>query len=670
MTMDSDSLPDQPSPSPEANADAGRPHRYHAADMELRMLVEAAPRYYEVPERSQARTSICQEVMTNLRALGRADWTMRAVRVWFNNNQHSLSVKPSPVLGPEIALLASDRPARRSDIDDVIAAFNRLVDRLEWERPPPAPSPEFMNTQTASYIVKANLPLTHPRHPAFRQMVAGIQPRAPLPSVGLIRQQILDLAEAFRQDVTHANEGFQFVHLMADTAKVRGKHFLGVCLATLNSYLPYYVIEIPDQTGEAISDYLGKLIRDLNRRGLTTCGVVTDNAKAEIKTVNLLKEEHSVFRVPCLSHTANLVIKDFFTQLYPKHNAITELNALVNVLPHGKGDDFHGCPTLTVTRWFCLWDLFTYVVSHYELIEEFLQSDPSVTNRDEILAIFKRYDFRGILPFLTLICSFIKWTEGEDSTLSAAWGLILHVHRTLVVWKSQLMSYANLFLDCFAERFTKTADVSGMLMAYLMSSDGLTWYRSLNRETVGECILTQELVNDLSASVRDWFVKLTGLDAHIFEQTWMWYLANGSFEGEGRISFWSTMRTTKVRFPGRTDKVLCWALGTLGLLLTIMPVSEAGVERIFSHLRDLLLAHRVQMEAELVDARIILKLNNYPDRITCAARLRELDRVPSPDQIIIAPLPVPAVQRNIPRFAAHPGSGLPQVDLDRSQETP
>jgi hypothetical protein len=30
---------------------------------------------------------------------------------------------------------------------------------------------------------------------------------------------------------------------------------------------------------------------------------------------------------------------------------------------------------------------------------------------------------------------------------------------------------------------------------------------------------------------------------------------------------------------------------------------------------------------------------------------------------------VPVVQRNIPRFAAHPGSSLPQVDLDRSQET-
>jgi hypothetical protein len=67
-----------------------------------------------------------------------------------------------------------------------------------------APYPELMNTQTARYIVRANLPLTHPRHPAFREMVAGIQPRAPLPSVGLIRQNILDLAEAFRQDVTDA----------------------------------------------------------------------------------------------------------------------------------------------------------------------------------------------------------------------------------------------------------------------------------------------------------------------------------------------------------------------------------------------------------------------------------------------------------------------------------
>jgi hypothetical protein len=155
------------------------------------------------------------------------------------------------------------------------------------------------------------------------------------------------------------------------------------------------------------------------------------------------------------------------------------------------------------------------------------------------------------------------------------------------------MPYADSFLDCFAERFAGTADVSGMLMAYLMTSDGLAWYRSLNRETVGACILTQQIVNDLFASVRGWFVKLMGLDAHIFEQTWMWNLANGSFESQGRISFWSTMRTSQLLFPGRTDKMLCHAVGTLGLLLTIMPVSEAGVDRIFSHLRDLFLAHRV-----------------------------------------------------------------------------
>jgi hypothetical protein len=73
--------------------------------------------------------------------------------------------------------------------------------------------------------------------------------------------------------------------------------------------------------------------------------------------------------------------------------------------------------------------------------------------------------------------------------------------------------------------------------------------------------------------------------------------------------------------------VLCEALRMVGLIFAIMPVSESGVERIFSHLRNLLLPHRDRMDAELVQARLLIKLNHHPDETTCEERLRHLDRV-------------------------------------------
>jgi hypothetical protein len=40
-----------------------------------------------------------------------------------------------------------------------------------------------------------------------------------------------------------------------------------------------------------------------------------------------------------------------------------------------------------------------------------------------------------------------------------------------------------------------------------------------------------------------------------------------------------------------------------------------------------LLSHRDQMDAELVQARLLIKLNHYPDETTCEERLCHLDRV-------------------------------------------
>jgi hypothetical protein len=98
------------------------------------------------------------------------------------------------------------------------------------------------------------------------------------------------------------------------------------------------------------------------------------------------------------------------------------------------------------------------------------------------------------------------------------------------------------------------------------------------------------------------------------------------------------VKTTRKEKP-----VLCEALGTLGLIFAIMPLSESGVERIFSHLKDLLLPHRDQMELELVQARRLIKPNHYPDKTTCDERLRHLDRVDreSGGHFLIPPFGIP-----------------------------
>jgi hypothetical protein len=93
--------------------------------------------------------------------------------------------------------------------------------------------------------------------------------------------------------------------------------------------------------------------------------------------------------------------------------------------------------------------------------------------------------------------------------------------------------------------------------------------------------LTQALVNDLTHPIRRWFVELTAYDWDRFEETWVWYVQNATFEDHGNVSFWTRSRGTVVKPTGRAKPVLCEALGTLGMIFAIMPVSESGVEWIF-----------------------------------------------------------------------------------------
>jgi hypothetical protein len=647
-------LPEQ-LPDPEEDH-SDPPTRRHTTREELAILTVAILRFYSESERSPERAAIQKETVALLQMMdGR--WTARHVRLWFSNNRQTYCV--GPCLGDSSPKF--DRPVRLSDLRELEAGLEQLLTRLLTDRDMaelPAPPPDAsLKRSTALYVVRGNLPLSHPRHPAFRRYLGELLSGPQVPGVSLVRQEILRLACEFRDKVVTAAGGFHFVHIMADTARVRGRNWLGVCLVTLDRFLPWAVLEIPNQTSVAIAEALALVIGNLRDHGLSTCSVVTDNAQSEVKAVKILWSRYSVFRVPCLSHTANLVIGDLFAALYPDWDVFQDLGYVIGVLTRpGPGGPFHGCPTLTPTRWFCLWDFFTYVVRRYDEIGEFLAHTVPVRGKVHPFVVFRRYDFGAILPFLGLVGSFIKWSECEDSTLGTAWALVLQVRDTLLGGAVEGRPHAREFLRCFTSRLTKTADVGGMLLAYLMTRSGLDWYRALSHEAVGSCQLTPVAVDELTEPVRRWYVEFAGCDRDVFEGTWVWYLRNAEFGDLGNLSFWRRFRGNMVTLEGRTRPVLCDSLGTLGMILAIMPVSESGVERIFSHLRDLLLPHRDRMDAELVQARLVIKLNHYPDEEACEERLRHLDGVgwedpwhslafpfgvPSPDP---SPIPGPAPQ--------------------------
>jgi hypothetical protein len=618
--------------------------RYYPNGNECAILTKAASEYHAAPERCPKRSEIVFATLELLTALGTFTWDAHQVRVWFNNNHQSncppphAMDHPSPPRPPDSPVVLRDILELRQHFDDLLTPLTTIADQFETRS---QPSPEYMKTRTALLISKGDLPLSLARNPAFHNFVHGIKPDAPVTSVAQAREEILQLAQAFVDHVTPITEQFDFVHLMCDTATVLGRHFLGVCLVTLSSFFPWAVVEIPNQTADTVAGEMANISMDLQERGFTPCVVVTDNASSEINSVELLAESFSLMRVPCLSHTANLIIKGFFALTYPGRNVFHDLRALITALPRDIASAFYGCPTITETRWFCLWDLFAYILTNYDRIADFLSPKPrDSAGRRAAWEVFVHYDFRGIAPFLELIGRFIKWTEKENSTLGQAWPIILHVYRSLKELADRGLAYADHFLAEFTKRFTTTADVPQMLLAYLMTKHGLAWYKSLEVEEIGEHQLTKQMVNDMTRPVREWFARkvVTELNLPVFEATWNYYLSESNYGVFGTVGFWSRMRAKGIEIPGRRGLVKCHELGTLGMIMAFMPVSESGVERIFSHLRVMLKAHNKAMGSDIIQGKLLIKLNHFPDDDTCNARVSALDAIDRPGPEMIVPV--------------------------------
>jgi hypothetical protein len=70
------------------------------------------------------------------------------------------------------------------------------------------------------------------------------------------------------------------------------------------------------------------------------------------------------------------------------------------------------------------------------------------------------------------------------------------------------------------------------------------------------------------------------------------------------------MRATILHIDGLIT-CSCRPFGDIRLISTSRPVSEATVERIFSHVRDFLGQHNQGMNSDLLEARVIAKLNGF-----------------------------------------------------------
>jgi hypothetical protein len=137
---------------------------------------------------------------------------------------------------------------------------------------------------------------------------------------------------------------------------------------------------------------------------------------------------------------------------------------------------------------------------------------------------------------------FVKWTEGDGTGLCCACEQIL---RTMADFQ-QLRVPGNLYPSdveaAFSDRLSRTADLRQILLAFLVTGRGLSWFQSLalwSLDRSGPISRSRQFVVIWTESVCRQFETIIGGDSRNFARTWTDYLHYAGFrEGDSVLTFW------------------------------------------------------------------------------------------------------------------------------------
>jgi hypothetical protein len=473
---------------------------------------------------------------------------------------------------------------------------------------------------TADLVATANLPMRFVEGDPFRNFVGRVSGGNP-PSVREARAEIILKANAIRAQITPTTELGPYLSLLIDGASAADRVWLGVCLATFKGISFFRIVRMADQRALTIAQMLLPIIRDLEARGFVIVSVVTDNAANEIAGIREIGHIHypcqspvHIFRIPCLSHTANLAVQDFLQKFFPDRDLFKDVNLLRKVLPKGV---LKKLPLACPTRWLSLGNAIRYIVSYKSEIN-ILVNRSRHEGKVRAIHFMAECNFDPMRRVFDTLDRFMKWTESEHSCMCQAWHEII---RTVLTLRTEIGDLCAISMaDSFIRRMAMTANLGQLILGYLVTQRGLVWYQSLpemfrdNDPAFHAATLTSK--TNVGILVRPMvlnFAKLLKVDPQTFERTFASFLHRmDPREMNDCQQFWKNQMEAMILdfHPGDHETLLAMApIATMALILCHLPCSEAPVERVFSILREIFGSRRHSMKEDLVEAKLTIILN-------------------------------------------------------------
>jgi hypothetical protein len=431
---------------------------------------------------------------------------------------------------------------------------------------------------------------------------------------------------------------------MIDGVRAADRSWVGVCLATVKGMSFLRILTVEGQTAVNIANRLLEVIEDLQTKGFWVIAVVTDNASNEIAAINeldntaeLQQKNILVFRIPCLSHTADLALQAALEIVFPGRDVFMDMTALRKALTKPLRGKTKKIPVSCRTRWLSLGKLVSYFVRNRVLIESWLLEDSR--DRAAALRIWERYDFASLSTVFEILDDFIRWTEREDASLATAWDEVLKV-----LWKLHNRTtspFAWALHERFLYRMTTTADLRQLILSYLLTLPGLRWYRFLPLvapyDKPRHVLASQRDVRALVQPLVRHFATIFATDYNIVDRLWDDYLRQTDLRVSSPLFagsvFWRTVQARGLPVRPGERPCPCFPLADMAVILLHAPVSESSVERVFSILREIFGKRRQGMKEDLVEARLTLMFQDRKDALDFSRSYRQWEMyIDSPEK--------------------------------------
>jgi hypothetical protein len=373
--------------------------------------------------------------------------------------------------------------------------------------------------------------------------------------------------------------------------------------------------ELKDQTSATICQCLAAVITDLNERGFRVIGIVTDNARNEIKALkDLASSDFSdiagfgsppfIIRIACLSHTLNLVLVDFANKIFKGFDIYKDITYIRETLPREARLKLpEPCPT----RWTTLGKFVRALIPQMGAVKNLIDLHRSQDRRREARVRWDRYNFVALGACLNIMDRFVMWTEEKTSRMAEAWPRVIDCMAKLQALGDSGNPYGHRFAKKLIKRMTGTASLSVMILSYLVTKGGVVWYQNLPVSGGEGQLSSQASVNELISGVLEQFRSLFTADPVIWRQSWDEHLARPDVPWlVDDFEYWSYVyeRHSAVNASGQLHR--CWLIALMAKILLKLPCSEAEVERIFSLMRSVFGTRGQAALRDLVEARLFL----------------------------------------------------------------